>query len=496
MLLKNKGKKKSKVAKTRLFLLVPLMFILAACAGLTNNLSNNNSNLTASSNTTLLNQNSSMVNLAKDEIKLVAIEVSKTPNRLTYTSNESISTLGGELRLSFSDYSVKYISMNDQMIDVKTLDTSRLGQSRINIIHKVNEIEAKTSYFVNIVAFTVQISKVELDLRKFEIVQNNSHQFHLTISPANAKFEKVEWASSNDLVATVDEKGFLKALNPGTTLITVRVDNFYTFTSEVIVLIEPILFKWANPTLVTVSFTTVGSTNWIVPEGVFEVEYLVVGGGGGAGNGFDSGAGGGGGGGMVIQGSLLVLHNQQFGVSVGDGGLGGGVTSNNVVYRTNRDGSIGQNSNFGGIIALGGGAGGGSRSARRSLGGIKSNPSSTPSTGGGGGGNATGGTAGNGRGGGGGGALSNGNDATAIPGVGGAGIQTNISNQLLEYGVGGSGGNNNGQLTGANGLNNRGFGGSGGSISPGVAHAAAGGKGGSGVVILKFYQFQLIRIDN
>jgi hypothetical protein len=92
--------------------------------------------------------------------------------------------------------------------------------------------------------------------------------------------------------------------------------------------------------------------------------------------------------------------------------------------------------------------------------------------------------------------LTNGNDATAIPGVGGAGIQTNISNQLLEYGVGGSGGNNNGQLTGANGLNNRGFGGSGGSISPGVAHAAAGGKGGSGVVILKFYQFQLIRIDN
>jgi len=493
MLFKNKKPNKSKIDKTRLFLLVPLMFILAACAGLSNNLSSNNYNLTASSNTTSSNQNSSIANLAKDEINLVAIEVSKIPNRVTYSSDESISTLGGELRLSFSDYSVKYISMNDQMIDVKTLDTSRLGQSRINLIHRVNEKEARTSYIVNIVAFTVPVSKVELELRNLDIVQDNSHQFNLAVYPFNAKFEKVEWLSSDETIASISQNGLMNALNPGNVIISVKVDNLFTYSALVNVLLGPVKFEWVNPTLRIISFTTVGSTNWIVPTGVYEIEYLVVGGGGGGGNGFDSGAGGGGGGGMVIQGNLLVLHNQQFDVTIGDGGLGG------AADRTNRHGLIGQNSNFGGIIALGGGTENGSRSPQpRSLGGIKSNPNNTRSTGGGGGGNAAGGTFGNGRGGGGGGALTNGNDATASPGAGGAGIQINITNQLLEYGAGGSGGNNNQNpaITGADGANNRGEGGSGGSISPGVAHAAAGGKGGSGIVIIRFYQYELIRNNN
>jgi hypothetical protein len=490
MLFKNKKPIKSKIARTRLFLLVPLMFILAACAGLSNNLSSNNYNLTASSNTTSSNQNSLIANLAKDEINLVAIEVSKIPNRVTYSSDESISTLGGELRLSFSDYSVKYISMNDQMIDVKTLDTSRLGQSRINLIHRVNEKEARTSYIVNIVAFTVPVSKVELELRNLDIVQDNSHQFNLAVYPFNAKFEKVEWLSSDETIASVSQNGLMNALNPGNVIISVKVDNLFTYSALVNVLLGPVKFEWVNPTLRIISFTTVGSTNWIVPTGVYEIEYLVVGGGGGGGYAWDSVGAGGGGSGMVLTGKISVDTNITYELFVGAGGVGANFSS---IQSTN-----GQNSNFSSIVALGGGRGRNAREAgvggvSRQLGGSSQLGNTTATTGGFGGSGA--GSVGSG-GGGGGSRGSGGNGSQNTPaGTGGSGTVSLISGSSLTYGVGGNGGTgNNGITNGTNGTENRGNGGGGGSANG--SSNSNGGAGGSGIVIIRFYQYELIRNNN
>ena len=104
----------------------------------------------------------------------------------------------------------------------------------------------------------------------------------------------------------------------------------------------------APPPLPVMSFTEVGTTSWTAPDGVTEVEYLVVGGGGGGGNGYDMAGGGGGGGGMVLTGTLSVTPGQTYTVTVGDGGKGG------EDIRSNRNVMDGDSSVFATVTALGG----------------------------------------------------------------------------------------------------------------------------------------------
>src|SRR5690625_1332051 len=104
------------------------------------------------------------------------------------------------------------------------------------------------------------------------------------------------------------------------------------------------------------------SGNFVVPEGVTEVDVLVVaGGGGGAATTFGAsnivGRGGGGSGGVVVATAVNVTSGASIPVTVGDGG-GGGVADNPQTDSLNRARS-GKNSSFGDLVqALGGGAGG------------------------------------------------------------------------------------------------------------------------------------------
>ena len=87
-----------------------------------------------------------------------------------------------------------------------------------------------------------------------------------------------------------------------------------------------------------------------VPEGVSEVDVLVVaGGGGGGGNGGGgTGAGGGGAGGLVWKEGHSVTPGSTVDVAVGSGGTGGAIDTR---------GNPGENSHFGSVEAIGGGAG-------------------------------------------------------------------------------------------------------------------------------------------
>ncbi|MDD4409662.1 MAG: type II secretion system protein [Candidatus Pacebacteria bacterium] len=249
------------------------------------------------------------------------------------------------------------------------------------------------------------------------------------------------------------------------------------------------------------SGVTTGTTTWTVPSGVSSVEYLVVGGGGGGGG--HMGGGGGAGGflattGFPVSGSITV--------SVGAGGIAGD-------YPTTYKGGDGTQSSFGSIIANGGGGGGGF-----------TNPTSAPQNeysygnngGSGGGGGAIydtgvpvvgignqGNNGGTGNypdrsgGGGGGAGLAGSNSSYYTGGSGGAGLTSNILKSdnfatLYVCGGGGGGGQSNGgsasygggsggklYTIGTDGSVNTGGGGGGG-------RDTAGGKGGSGMVVIRY----------
>jgi hypothetical protein len=248
--------------------------------------------------------------------------------------------------------------------------------------------------------------------------------------------------------------------------------------------------------IVTRSFTTVGSDTWTVPDGVTSVEYIVVGGGGGGGAGSGTGAGSGAGGGSVKTGTLSVTPGEVCTITVGTGGLGGTTPGGGET-----DGLSGSESIFKTITALGGGLGFKSRSTNETEAygrGGAAQSGDTPTTGGSGGNvRDGGGNPDQGAGGGGGGAggdgvtsTSNGSDNNR-GGAGGAGVSSSLEGSLKTYGVGGKGADEGasafiGTLPGANGAVNTGNGGGGGASHYLGGNAAPGGNGGSGIVVLRY----------
>jgi hypothetical protein len=261
-----------------------------------------------------------------------------------------------------------------------------------------------------------------------------------------------------------------------------------------------------------VAFETVGSHTWTVPEGVEEVDVLVVGGGGGGGGGrrYQGGGGGGGAGGVLFESSFDVSSVENINLIVGAGGAGG------IGYSTPEGGENGENSSFGTVEAFGGGGGGsyfvdgknggsgGGGAASTTFSGLAGFPTDSFQGNKGGDGSFKGEY----KGGGGGGAGKSGEgEGGFVPGNGGKGMYFgNIFGE--EYGengwfsggggggsytandvIGGRGGGGDGSIyDGENGEENTGGGGGGGGINSNSELIYQGGTGGSGIVLIRYYK--------
>jgi hypothetical protein len=247
------------------------------------------------------------------------------------------------------------------------------------------------------------------------------------------------------------------------------------------------------------TFTTVGTSNFVVPTGFSNtVEYLIVAGGGGGGGittAANRGAGGGGAGGLR-QGSVAVTP-QTYSIEVGAGGSAGTGAAR---------GGAGGNSLFNGIESIGGGGGGSTSPTAGGSGGSGggNRATSTTNTGTSGQGNNGGNFNTNSGGGGGAGAVGDAGSANmATFGMGGNGLASSISGTSTYYagggaagrynvanggtgGLGGGGGSPALRGNGFSGTNGLGGGGGGATGSSASSTAHTGGTGGSGVVIIRY----------
>jgi hypothetical protein len=249
------------------------------------------------------------------------------------------------------------------------------------------------------------------------------------------------------------------------------------------------------------------SSGTFAPAKALTCDYLVVAGGGGGG----SYGGGGGAGGLRStvtatggSGSLetpLSLSSGNYAVFVGAGGAGG---TSSAAQGGSKKGDAGSNSIFATITSIGGGSGLGFNLNTSSIanggsggGGIDSAGSSQYINGGTGtsgqgfdGGRGYRTNSGYNGGGGGGGAGSAGSDgggsgASPTGGAGGSGRSIAISGSSVTYASGGAGMAEIGSdAAGASGTANRGIGG--GASTGNGANRAAGGNGGSGIVIIRY----------
>ena len=249
------------------------------------------------------------------------------------------------------------------------------------------------------------------------------------------------------------------------------------------------------------------------------VDYVVVAGGGGGGG--RRGAGGGAGGYRESYPNPgtggLSVSAQAYPITIGGGGAGGpgspgtnkGAKGSDSVFSsiTSTGGGFGEGDGEG-TPGPGGSGGGGSGPGPGTVGGTGNDPSVSPPQGNPGG--YSGGPP-NYSGGGGGGASTGGSSSNGSPtagGTGGSGTASTISGSSVTRaggggggtyqggtaggagpGGGGAGGTGNTSDAGGNGTANTGGGAGGGSLNPSNALPAAGGTGGSGVVVIR-YKFQ------
>jgi hypothetical protein len=279
-------------------------------------------------------------------------------------------------------------------------------------------------------------------------------------------------------------------------------------------------FDKSKPSFLTgVSIIFLGSQNYVIPAGVTSVDYLIVGGGGGGGGigSFGGFGAGGGAGGYRIGSGYGVSSGSTYTITIGAGGGRFLWGSNSGIY--NASASIWSSGGGGGGCAslLGstpgrtffgknGGSGGGAtkKDTSNEIGGIGlgnygigAGAAFTGIQQGYGGGTAfTGGhpSPGAGASGGGGGASANGSNASSgVSGRGGAGLASSIAGYPIAFAGGGGG-----YTETAPNVGNGGAGGGGNSNGPGTANSGGGGggggptniNGGSGIVILKYYEYK------
>jgi hypothetical protein len=172
--------------------------------------------------------------------KLIAVELEKSPSRLSFTPNESISALGGSLRLYYDDYSSRLVSTTDQMIDESKLNTSSVGVSTITLKYAESDNQYSVSYQVQILPYLVPLNGISLDIKDLVVYQGQSFKINLSVSPLNAYYNRVVWNSTNPLVASIDQTGLVTTVNPGKTIISVDVDGKYAAFTTLEVIAEAI----------------------------------------------------------------------------------------------------------------------------------------------------------------------------------------------------------------------------------------------------------------
>lgn len=81
----------------------------------------------------------------------------------------------------------------------------------------------------------VPVEKIEITPAELTLEMNESATLSYTLSPSDASDYKIEWKSSDDTVATIDEAGKLQALRPGTASISCTAPSGVSKTCEVTV---------------------------------------------------------------------------------------------------------------------------------------------------------------------------------------------------------------------------------------------------------------------
>lgn len=144
----------------------------------------------------------------------------------------------GQLQAEVSpDNSTKSISWSSSNSSVATVDSNGLvkaiGVGEATIVAKtINNLTATCK--VTVGNYSLNVKSILITTNYAVLPVNSTKQLFVAFTPSNASNKSISWSSSNSSVATVDASGNVKAISPGSAIITAKSkDGGYTDTTTI-----------------------------------------------------------------------------------------------------------------------------------------------------------------------------------------------------------------------------------------------------------------------
>ena len=167
----------------------------------------------------------------KEVIKVTNITLSKDSLNLETGQSETITaTVTPD---NATDKTIKWSTNDSSIATVSGGKITAIGAGTATITATSSDGNKTATCIVKVTAPIIEVTKVALNKKEVTLTVGETIQLTATITPTNASDKSVTWKSSNGSVASVSEKGLVKALKAGNSNVTVKTANGKTATCQV-----------------------------------------------------------------------------------------------------------------------------------------------------------------------------------------------------------------------------------------------------------------------
>jgi len=160
------------------------------------------------------------------EKEIAVSGVSVSPTTLSLSEGEKARLSANVTPADASDKTVSWTSSNESVASVGTggeVTGVKAGNATITVTTKSGNKKATCAVTVN--ANKVAVESVSLSESELSLTEGETESLSATLKPENATDKSVEWSSSDDKIATVDQSGKVSAIKAGSATITVTTKD-------------------------------------------------------------------------------------------------------------------------------------------------------------------------------------------------------------------------------------------------------------------------------
>ena len=160
------------------------------------------------------------------ENEIAVSGVSVSPTTLSLSEGEKARLSANVTPADASDKTVSWTSSNESVAIVGTggeVTGVKAGNATITVTTKSGNKKATCAVTVN--ANKVAVESVSLSKGELSLTEGETESLTATVKPENATDKSLEWSSSDDKIATVDQSGKVSAIKAGNATITVTTKD-------------------------------------------------------------------------------------------------------------------------------------------------------------------------------------------------------------------------------------------------------------------------------